>query len=237
MSRADGARRRRRIGAPVLLPALAGVIAAAVAIPIFAFGQGGDGKSIEVATGDSVGFVDVQTNRLVADVPVGTTPTAVISAAGAIWVTNTADGTVDRIDPGTHTIRQTVSVGNGPSGIAFGDGSVWVTNGLSGTVSRISPGTNRVVETIDVGNGPAGILYASGSIWVANTGDDTITRIDPDERPARQDPERRRDRARLRRRHALGQPEDGQSGRAHRSGDGRRAVDRGRQRAHGHRVR
>ncbi len=182
---ADGARRRRRIGAPVLLPALAGVIAAAVAIPIFAFGQGGDGRSIEVATGDSVGFVDVQTNRLVADVPVGTTPTAVISAAGAIWVTNTADGTVDRIDPVTHTIRQTVPVGNGPSGIAFGDGSIWVTNGLSGTVSRISPGTNRVVETIDVGNGPAGIVHASGSIWVANTGDGTITRIDPESgRPA-----------------------------------------------------
>ena len=177
---AGGARRRRRIGAPVLLPALAGVIAAAVAIPIFAFGQAGDGKSVEVATGDSVGFVDVQTNQLVADVPVGTTPTAVLSAAGAIWVTNTSDGTVDRIDPGTHTIRQTVSVGNGPSGIAFGDGSIWVTNGLDGTVSRISPGTNRVVETIDVGNGPAGIAYASGSIWVANTGDGTITRIDAD---------------------------------------------------------
>ena len=178
--RADGARRDRRIGASVWLPALAGVIAAAVAIPIFAFGQGGDGTSVEVATGDSVGFVDAQTNRLVADVPVGTTPTAVISAAGAIWVTNTADGTVDRIDPVTHTIRQTVRVGNGPSGIAFGDGSVWVTNGLSGTVSRISPGTNRVVETIDVGNGPAGIVFASGSIWVANTGDGTITRIDPE---------------------------------------------------------
>ena len=162
----------------ILLSALAGVIAAAVAIPILAFGQGGGSGSLQAATPNSVGFVDPQSNRLVADVPV-TSPTAVTSGAGAVWVTNTAAGTVDRIDPATRTIRQTVPVDNGPSGVAFGDGSIWVTNGLSGTVSRISPDTNRRVGTIQVGNGPAGIVYAAGSIWVANTGDDTITKIDP----------------------------------------------------------
>jgi YVTN family beta-propeller protein len=163
----------------ILLSALAGVIAAAVSIPIFALGQGGGGRSLEAAAGDSVGFVDLQSNRLVADVPVGTGPTAVTTGAGAAWVTNTAEGTVDRIDLATHTIRQTFSVGDGPSGIAFGDGSIWVTNGLSGTVSRIDPATNQIVRrAIHVGNDPVGIVFAAGSIWVANTGDDTITRID-----------------------------------------------------------
>jgi class 3 adenylate cyclase len=59
----------------ILLSAIAGVIAAAVAIPIFALGQGGSGESIEAAAGNSVGFVDPDTNRLVGDVEVGTTPT------------------------------------------------------------------------------------------------------------------------------------------------------------------
>lgn len=42
----------------ILAAALAGVVAAAVGIPVFAFGQGGSGGSIEATSGDSVAFVD-----------------------------------------------------------------------------------------------------------------------------------------------------------------------------------
>jgi len=152
---------------------------AAVAGLLFALARGGEDASPSAsAASGSVGFVDLDSNRLVADVPVGTAPSAVAAAVGAIWVTDPAEDAVDRVDPETHTIRQTVPVGNGPSGIAFGDGSIWVTNSLSGTVSRIDPGLNRVVDTVRVGNAPAGIVYADHSIWVANTGDDTITKLD-----------------------------------------------------------
>jgi YVTN family beta-propeller protein len=160
-----------------LLSALAGAIAA-VAIPIFALGQGGSEGSIEAAAGNSVGFVDRDSNRLVADVDVGTAPIDVSAGEGAFWVTNAADDTVDRIDPATRTVRQTIAVGSSPGGITTGKGAVWVANSLDSTVSRIDPATNAVVQTIPVGNGPGGIAYAAGSIWVANTGDDTITEID-----------------------------------------------------------
>jgi YVTN family beta-propeller protein len=162
----------------ILLSALAGVIAAAVAIPIFAFGRGGSGQPIEAAAGDSVGFVDPASNRLVADVGVGTTPTHVAVGEGAIWVTNADGDTVSRIDPLKRSVVQTIPVGSSPSGITTGKGFVWVANSLDGTVSRIDPTTNTVVQKIRVGNGPVGIAYAAGSIWVANTGDETITRID-----------------------------------------------------------
>jgi YVTN family beta-propeller protein len=156
------------------------VLAAAVAIPIFAFGQrGSDGAPLEAASGNSVGFIDADSNDLVADVSVGTTPTDVVVGESAVWVTNTADGTVDRIDPVTQTVRQTIRVGNGPFGIAFGDGSVWVTNGASATVSRIDPGSNEVVQTIPVGNGPAGIAVGRGAVWVVNRDSHTLSKIDP----------------------------------------------------------
>src|SRR3954468_8985293 len=58
----------------VLLSALAAVVAAAVAIPIFAFGQSGGGGSIVAAAGDSVGVLG-SGNKLVADIGVGATPT------------------------------------------------------------------------------------------------------------------------------------------------------------------
>ncbi len=170
----------------ILLSALAGVIAAAVAIPIFAFGQGGSGgASLEAAAANSVGFVDTKSNKLVADVSVGSAPADIVAAERALWVTNVSDGTVDRVDPATHTVRQTIPVGDGPSAIAAGNGAIWVANSLDGTVSRIDPATNTVRQTIPVGNGPAGIAYA-GSIWVANAGDKTITLIDADTGKPRQ---------------------------------------------------
>ena len=155
------------------------MIAAAVAIPIFAFGQGGGGGgSVKAAAGDSVAVVDPGSGKLVADVGVGATPSHVAVGEGAYWVTDTDGDSVSRIDPATNTVVQTIGVGSGPSGITTGSGAVWVANSLDGTVSRIDPGTDTVVQTIPVGNGPLGIAYTKGSAWVANTGDGTITRID-----------------------------------------------------------
>ena len=162
----------------VLLCALAGVLAAAVAIPIFAFGQGGSGGSVAAAAGNSVGFVDPGSRRLVADVGVGTTPTHLAVGEGAVWVTNADANTVSRIDPVKRTVVQTIGVGSGPSGVTTGGGAVWVANSLDGTVSRIDPATNAVVQTITVGNFPVGLAYTAGAVWVTNTGDDTMTRID-----------------------------------------------------------
>jgi YVTN family beta-propeller protein len=174
--------RKRRA---VLFTALSGVIAAAVVIPLVAFGHGGRGGRPAVpAVGDSLGVFDARSGRLVAHIGVGATPTAVAVGDGAYWVANADGHTVSRVDPETNALLQTITVGNGPSGIATGAGFVWVVNSLDGTVSRIDPRTNTVVDKITVGGAPLGIVYAAGSVWVANTGDGTITRIDP-ERGAR----------------------------------------------------
>jgi YVTN family beta-propeller protein len=140
---------------------------------------GGSDTAHALAQVDSnaVGRIDTRTTGIADQVPVGSTPSHIAVGEDAVWVTNTDDNTVSRIDPATRNV-QTVPVGNSPSGITTGGGAVWVANGLDGTVSRIDPGTNTVVQTIGVGNGPLGIAYGAGSVWVANTGDGTITRID-----------------------------------------------------------
>jgi YVTN family beta-propeller protein len=172
--------RRPRKRRAILLTALAGVVAAAVVIPLVVFGHGGSGgRSVVSAAGDSLAAVDARSGRLVADTGVGATPTAVAFGEDAYWVANADGDTVSRIDPGTNAVVDTIPVGNGPSGIAIGASAVWVVNSLDGTVSRIDPGTNTVVDKIGVGTEPVGIVYAAGSVWVANTGDGTISRIDP----------------------------------------------------------
>ena len=65
-------------------------------------------------------------SALSTQIPVGDGPTAVAFGAGAVWVANTSDGTVSRIDPETYEVVKTIEVGNAPAGIAVYEGRVWV---------------------------------------------------------------------------------------------------------------
>jgi peptide/nickel transport system substrate-binding protein len=176
--RAPALRRRSLLAA-----ALAGVLAAAVAVPIFALsrgGSGGSGASPSVG-GNEVGVVDSSTAHVAGSVPLGAAPRSIAYGEGSVWATMPDQGSVSRIDPSTNTVQQTIEAGKGPSGIAVGDGFVWVANSLDGTVSQIDPRTNggEMVNTIPVGNGPTGVAYGLGGVWVANSVDRTVVRIDP----------------------------------------------------------
>ena len=84
-----------------------------------------------------------------------------------MWVANTQDDTVSRIDPGTAVVRDTIRVGRRPTGVAVGEGAVWVANSLSGTVSRIDPRTGDVEATVEVGEAPQSVTVAHGLVWVS----------------------------------------------------------------------
>src|SRR5262245_6880127 len=165
---------------PMVIGATAGVLAAAVAIPVFALAGGGgsSGSSLEAAADNSVGEVDPTSASLVADTQGVQSPLAVAGGAGAVWVTE-AGGTVAKIDPQTNAVEQTIPVGDGPESLAVSGKSVWVANSLDGTVSRINADANRVVGgPYKVGNTPTGVAVGDGSVWVANAGDGTVVQLD-----------------------------------------------------------
>ena len=57
-------------------------------------------RSIWIVDPDGyVGQFDPGTGRQTGSVDVGNEPSAVAAGAGSLWVTNSADGTVTRIDP------------------------------------------------------------------------------------------------------------------------------------------
>jgi YVTN family beta-propeller protein len=68
-----------------------------------------------------------------------------------VWVVDSLDDTVKRIDPAAQSVVTTIPVGVSPAGVAVGDGSVWVANSGDGTISRIDLRTNDVSATITVG--------------------------------------------------------------------------------------
>jgi streptogramin lyase len=108
----------------------------------------------------------------------GSAPRGIAIADGAIFVANSGDNTVSRIERGT--TQETFDVGADPRLVAAdGDETVWVTNKGDGTVSRIDIASGKVMTT-RVGSEPLGIAVGEGYVWVTNSGEDTVVRLDPD---------------------------------------------------------
>ena len=102
-----------------------------------------------------------KTNTVIQPINVGNAPGAIAVGLGSVWVANTLDGTVSRIDANTGTVIGLVKVGEGPRDIAVGRDAVWVANEFSGSVSRIDPRTNKVVSSTSTGSHPTGLAVAS----------------------------------------------------------------------------
>ena len=88
--------------------------------------------------------------------------------AGAVWVGDSGDGTVSRIDPRTNKVVATIAVGQSVSAIAVGAGGVWVTVPLEDRVKRIDPASNAVAESVRVPGGPTAAAIGAGGIWVTS---------------------------------------------------------------------
>ncbi len=168
-------RKRRRMYAGA---ALIGVLAAAVAIPVFALGQG-SGPGTVVAP-NSVAIIDPESNSVTGSIPVGIRPSSVAVGEGFVWVGNLDDRTVSKIDPGTRAVQLNIPLQATPTGVTTGAGAVWLANGLLGSFSRLDPGVNAVVETLDVTSrsNAGSAAFGEGAVWFA-FGVGEVVKVDP----------------------------------------------------------
>ena len=134
-------RKRRRMYAGA---ALIGALTAAIAVPVFAFGQGSGGGT-DVAP-NSLAVIDPASNTVVGSVSVGVRPAAVATGEGSVWVANTVDETVSRIDARTRELIRTIPVGDTPTDVAVGAGSTWVAFGSLAEIRRIAVERNEAEE-------------------------------------------------------------------------------------------
>ena len=169
-------RKRRRMYAAA---ALIGVVAAAVAIPVFALGQGDSGHMGANVAPNSVAIIDAASNDVLGSVPVGVRPSAVAAGEGVVWVANVDDESVARVNATTQVVERSIALTSTPTGLAVGGGYVWIAHGLAGSVSRLDPSVNAVSETLQ-GLAPrsnaGSIAVGEGSAWFAS-GIGTIVRI------------------------------------------------------------
>ena len=154
------AKRWRRPGRRMLFVATFAAAAVGAILGVL-LTQGGGSTANASVSANAVGVIDSK-GAIAAQIPVGVAPGGVAAGVDAIWVSNTGENTVSRIDPSTNDVRQTISVGGGPSGAAVTPDAVWVVNGLDATVSRIDTQTNQVSQVVAVGNGPTGAARERG---------------------------------------------------------------------------
>ena len=129
---------------------------------------------------NSIGILDAD-GSLRDAVLVGQNPDALAYGFGSLWVANSGEKTVQRINPKTHEVIQTIDVGSNPAAIAMSAKNVWVANGSDASVTEIDSATNKVVVArIPVGALPAAVVAGPQGVWVANSGDDNLSLIDID---------------------------------------------------------
>jgi YVTN family beta-propeller protein len=111
----------------------------------------------------------------------GPVPRGIAVGLGAVWVSNSGQNTVSRINLQTRQLTHTLTVAGDPRGLAVGEGAVWVVAFRDDQVSRLAarPGESITTESIHVGDGPIDVAVGAGGVWVANSRDGTVSRIDP----------------------------------------------------------
>jgi len=121
------------------------------------------------------------TNPVIETIPLGegAHPKGIYAAEDAIWVANTDQGTVSRIELADTSQQEEISVGSLPRGIVHAFDSIWVSLGGANEVVRLDPEDGEEQDRIPIGATSEGITAGPDSIWVANGDDGKVTRISP----------------------------------------------------------
>jgi YVTN family beta-propeller protein len=125
---------------------------------------------------------------VVASITLGRHPGIWIAAnENAVWIPNSGEGTVSRIDPVTNEVVATIPTGGRPAGgwngqdptaVTSNGSEVWVSVNASRAVARIDPESNEVVETLPVEAQTYSLTVTDTDLWVVTLDDDAVLRID-----------------------------------------------------------
>jgi DNA-binding SARP family transcriptional activator/streptogramin lyase len=185
--------RRRRRRAPSIVGAVVLLAAGAAALAIaLARGSGTASRAVP-AVPNSVGLFDPVAGRLVADIPIGGSPSSGESrpnlavGLGSVWVCNVDDQTLLRIDPRTHAVTRTIGLGVRPAAVTVGHGAVWVVprpativiklDALGNIIQRLPLSNRRLVPHLPY-RGRISVASGPDAIWVLH-GLASVAKLDP----------------------------------------------------------
>jgi streptogramin lyase len=110
---------------------------------------------------------------------VGARANTVKFAYGSVWVSDSVEQTLHRVDPATGRVTDILLPVGDPQDVGAGGGYVWPVSYGPKRVVRVDPSTNRVVgKPIEIGAGGAGAVVAGGALWIPNYEGDSVSRVD-----------------------------------------------------------
>jgi virginiamycin B lyase len=145
---------------------------------------------------------------VLATIRVGARPATPLIGAGAVWVPNTGDGTISKIDPATNRVVKTIRIGDAqalyhtrcepygsvhsfmgptftvrrcdlPSAVAAANGLLWATQNATRAIVGLDPSDGHQVRAVPLGVTPLELAGANGMVWVTSYQDETVQRVDP----------------------------------------------------------
>jgi YVTN family beta-propeller protein len=119
-------RRSRRRGGPRRLVATGLALAATFAVLSIGPSRPQSPRAdVVLAQASDVAVIQPETNKVVARVPVGSSPALIREGDGSVWVADRMDLTVTEIDPESRRVMRTIGIGFSPDDIAAQNGTVW----------------------------------------------------------------------------------------------------------------
>ena len=168
------------------------VLAATAVAIVLASRDGGSAlRGPVLPSGDGLAAIRADGNRIASFTGADMAPSNIAVGEGSVWVLNTADERVSRVDPRTGDVIRSFKPRGRPTDIAAGAGALWIGSGPGAThrVSRVDPATGEPTRTVrlpggsDEGGGNfnagfPGIAVGAGAVWAINP-DGTVSRLDP----------------------------------------------------------
>jgi DNA-binding SARP family transcriptional activator/DNA-binding beta-propeller fold protein YncE len=122
---------------------------------------------------------DPSTETIVGSVRIGTAGAHSVAVGGGfVWVSDSADSTVTRIDATSLRRRRRLRIAD-PGSVAVGGGKVWITSQIGNRLWYDDTKLEQPLDTTFVGSAPVSVAYGAGAVWVANYGDGTVSKVDP----------------------------------------------------------
>jgi len=177
--------RRRRI---VLAAGIVALAATAVAVVLAA--RDGGSPLPEPPAGNGLAAIPADGSRIASFSQADTAPSNIALGEGSLWLLNTEDARVSRVDPRTGAVIRSFEPRGRPTDIAAGAGALWIGTGPGYTtrVSRVDPVTAEATRTVRLPGGGSGddgissegfplIAVGAGAVWAISP-NGTISRLD-----------------------------------------------------------
>jgi DNA-binding SARP family transcriptional activator/streptogramin lyase len=155
-----------------LVDVSSGRLQAAIGLPGVPVDMTASSGRLWVALGEPHAVAEIEPARKTLDTTIRlvSVPRRVAPGTRGVWVANSYDGTISRIDATTHAVGKPERLFP-PTRISFagGDRTLWATGSPGNGVVRLNPRTGRVDGRIRGLDNPISIALGFGELWLASS--------------------------------------------------------------------